>query len=72
VRWTAHGQWLDLCWAESGGPTLAGSPVHGSFGREMVDRIVRSSGGRICRTWRSEGLLADLRLPLARGESAAA
>jgi two-component sensor histidine kinase len=63
IRWIAGGDTLDLTWIESGGPHISVSPERRGFGSEMVDRIVRSAGGTINRTWRTEGLIADLHLP---------
>lgn len=63
IRWTAIGETLDLTWLETGGPQISALPERQGFGSEMVDRIVQSVGGRINRTWRTEGLVADLHLP---------
>lgn len=63
IRWTAGDGVLDLTWIETGGPEIPDSPRRRGFGTEMVDRIVRAAGGTIRRTWRKEGLVADLRLP---------
>jgi two-component sensor histidine kinase len=63
VRWTANGETLDLTWIETGGPRISALPERQGFGSEMVGRIVRSGGGIITRTWRPEGLVADLHLP---------
>ncbi|MBD1551468.1 PAS domain-containing protein [Pseudomonas typographi] len=63
VRWAASGEALTITWMETGGPPISGSPGRLGFGSDMVDRIVRSAGGSIQRTWRTEGLVADLMLP---------
>ncbi|ATN34623.1 hypothetical protein ACO34A_12515 [Rhizobium sp. ACO-34A] len=64
VRWTKNGEALDLTWIELGGPALLSAPERRGFGSEMVDRIVRSAGGSLTRTWCVEGLIADLHLPI--------
>ena len=64
VRWARNGAMLNLTWIETGGPTIFSSPERRGFGSEMVDRIVRSAGGSVNRTWRTEGLVADLHLPI--------
>lgn len=63
VRWETDGDTLDLTWIETGGPEISTLPDRRGFGSEMVDRIVRSTGGTINRTWRTEGLVANLRFP---------
>lgn len=63
VRWTSNGQALDLAWTESGGPSIPAPPGRRGFGTEMADRMVRSIGGTIDRTWDRKGLIVDLRLP---------
>lgn len=64
VHWVATDDLLNLTWVETGGPAVAISPDRLGFGTQMVDRIVRGAGGAISRTWRTEGLVADLQLPL--------
>jgi len=63
VRWKVNDDMLDLTWVETGGPAITAFPQRQGFGSEMVDRIIRSAGGHINRTWRAEGLVADLHLP---------
>ncbi|OUJ14340.1 PAS domain-containing protein [Acetobacter sp. DsW_063] len=65
VRCAAENASLDLTWLEVGGPKISTSPKSEGFGSEMIDRIVRSAGGTINRTWHSEGLVVDLCLPSA-------
>ncbi|GEN60866.1 hypothetical protein ANI02nite_27500 [Acetobacter nitrogenifigens DSM 23921 = NBRC 105050] len=65
VRCVAENQSLDMTWLEVGGPKISTSPKSEGFGSEMIDRIVRSAGGTINRTWHSEGLVVDLCLPSA-------
>jgi len=63
VRWKLNDDMLDLTWIETGGPAISESPQRQGFGSQMVDRIIQSAGGRVNRTWRTEGLVADLHLP---------
>jgi two-component sensor histidine kinase len=63
VRWMVNDNSLDLTWIETGGPQIPVIPERRGFGTEMVDRVVRSAGGKINRTWRTEGLVADLHFP---------
>jgi len=63
VRWVAHDNSLDLTWIETGGPQVLSPPKRLGFGTEMVDRVVRSLGGAINRTWRTEGLIVDVHFP---------
>lgn len=63
VQWAMKGEMLNLTWIETGGPPISSSPERRGFGSEMVDRFVQSAGGTINRTWRSEGLVADLYFP---------
>lgn len=63
VQWKTDDQRLDLTWAESGGPTISAAPEREGFGSEMIDRLVRSAGGTVDRSWCSEGLVIELHLP---------
>jgi two-component sensor histidine kinase len=62
VRWMT-GKTLELTWTETGGPAIALAPGRHGFGTEMVDRVIRSAGGTITRSWRREGLVVDLQFP---------
>jgi len=63
VRWKESGNSLTLTWIETGGPAVSSPPKRLRFGTEMVDRVVQSAGGTVNRTWRAEGLVADLHFP---------
>ncbi len=63
VGWTVSDGALDLTWTETGGPPIPSPPKRRGFGTEMVDRVVRSTGGVINRDWRTEGLVAELHFP---------
>lgn len=63
VGWTVADGQFRLTWVEAGGPPVADSPQHRGFGTQMVERIVQAAGGSVTRSWRSEGLAAELALP---------
>lgn len=68
LRWSANEGVLALAWIECGGPRIVAPPIRSGFGSQMLDRIVRSSGGRIDRDWRADGLVAELYLPLSEND----
>jgi two-component sensor histidine kinase len=62
VRWSRHGQEVELHWRESGGPPLDGPPERVSFGSQIITHSFEGSlGGTIERQWRPEGLACDIR-----------
>lgn len=63
VRWFVSGESLEVTWIETGGPPISAAPERRGFGTDMVDRIVRSAGGTISRTWHFDGLKVDLSFP---------
>lgn len=63
IRWALRDGMIDLTWIETGGPQISGPPERRGFGTEMVERVVRSAGGSINRTWRADGLVVDLHFP---------
>lgn len=63
IHWAVAGDGLDLTWTESGGPPILAAPARVGFGGEMMDRILRASGGFVERDWRRDGLRVALRLP---------
>lgn len=63
VRWMISDDALHFTWIETGGPQIPARPERRGFGTEMVDRVVRSAGGAVSRTWRAEGLVVDLHFP---------
>ncbi|NEI74870.1 PAS domain-containing protein [Rhizobium lusitanum] len=56
---------LRLLWTEKGGPLISAPPARSGFGTEMVDRLVRSVGGDVSRSWLPTGLVVSLNLPSA-------
>lgn len=65
VGWHAGAGGLSLTWAESGVPASGGPPRGQGFGSDMIDRLVKSSGGSIAKTWSAQGLVAHLRVPVS-------
>lgn len=63
IRWAVAGDKLTLSWVETGGPALSDTPKRQGYGSEMVERLVRSAGGKLTKTWASCGLVAELKLP---------
>ena len=63
------GDMVELCWRETGGPTLAGAPDArgaGGFGSQLIElSAVRQLGGTVVRDWRPEGLEVRVSVPLA-------
>jgi PAS domain S-box-containing protein len=60
---------LLLAWAEDGGPRTA-EPTRKGFGSRLIAQLVQQLGGDIERQWRPQGLLAELRISLAKEPSA--
>jgi two-component sensor histidine kinase len=61
------GDYLELSWEESGGPTIAGPPTHSGFGTRLSElSIVQQLGGTINREWRPEGLKVVSKVELRR------
>ena len=56
---------LDIAWTESGGPPLAGAPVHRGFGLRLLERaLARQLGGEVALDYPRAGFAFRLRLPL--------
>lgn len=62
VSWKSTCDTLHLRWQEKGGPGIESQPASSGFGTQMVDRVIRASGGAIERRWRDDGLTVDLAL----------
>jgi len=75
VTWRVTGQgsdhFLELNWAESGGPTVSPPAVHG-FGTVLIERGLKHSlGGTAHMNFAPTGVMCDIRLPLPEtGDSA--
>lgn len=65
VQWNSGESGLYLSWIEEGGPKIEEAPLRQGFGSEMVDHLVQSAGGTVNRSWRSQGLVTELHLPLS-------
>lgn len=50
-------------WREDGGPRLS-DPPHDGFGLAFSERLAASAQIAFCRTWRLEGLVASICMPL--------
>ena len=58
---------VELIWAEAGGPAISSQPQMSGFGSKLIARSVASQfGGAISYDWRSQGLVATLRMHKAR------
>ena len=67
---------LDLTWAESGGPPVAGPPRRRGFGSRLIEATVRSQlGGTVQKHWDLAGVRCQITVPsdrlLVRGGAAA-
>lgn len=63
----ASGDSVLLCWAERGGPLVAGEPQKRGFGSLLVDRAVKSQlGAQIAFAWRPSGLVVEIQMAAAR------
>ncbi|MFC7478101.1 HWE histidine kinase domain-containing protein [Dankookia sp. GCM10030260] len=58
---------LRLRWAETGGPTILGSPQRRGFGQRVMRATIRDQlGGRLECEWPAAGLVCDIVMPAAR------
>jgi PAS domain S-box-containing protein len=58
---------LRLSWEERGGPPVAGPPPRRGFGTRVLEATIRRQlGGDLQQSWRAEGLLCEITLPLDR------
>jgi two-component sensor histidine kinase len=66
VDWAVVNSELVLGWQERNGPCPSAERSQG-FGLPMVEAIAaRQLGGKVTLDWRSEGLAAELRVPLRK------
>ena len=55
-----------LRWEERGGPVIEGEPESYGFGTRLTEiSVVQQLGGSLTRNWRPEGLIVDIKLPVA-------
>lgn len=65
LQWSVEGGKVRLVWAEIGPPCPPQEPSSG-FGQRMIDMAVKSElGGTLDRRWTEDGLLVEIRFPLA-------
>ena len=61
------GDYLDLVWAETGGPPITARPVLTGFGSRLVARSVTSQlGGQLTYDWQESGAVVTVRMQQAR------
>ena len=66
LGWRIAGEVLVLRWEESAGPPVAAVPSREGFGSRLLHgTVVRQLGGKLERTWTSEGLIVDISIPVA-------
>jgi two-component sensor histidine kinase len=64
VTWNLTGHYLEITWAESGGPTVS-PPTRQGFGTLLIERGLKDSlGGEARITFAPTGVTCDMRLPL--------
>lgn len=68
VRWSRTDDALRIDWREVGGPPIAAPPERSGFGTHMIDRLAKSTGGAITRSWDSGGLYVQLMVPRPNSE----
>jgi two-component sensor histidine kinase len=64
IEWNADDKDVRLQWREAGGPAIK-PPLRQGNGVRLVNATIQQLGGAIEYDWRSEGLIARLRLPIA-------
>lgn len=66
IGWSVDGNELRLVWSEKGGPRIEGEPEVEGFGSQLSRMsICGQLGGQLVRTWRPEGLVLTLSVPLS-------
>jgi two-component sensor histidine kinase len=65
IAWTADDESAVICWSETGGPPISGTPSPG-FGVTFLRRVLNAVGGSIALSFAPAGLEASLALPLHR------
>jgi PAS domain S-box-containing protein len=64
VEWSraADGR-VVLCWTEANGPAVT-PPTHQGFGTRVMEKMITGQlRGRICFTWRAQGLSCEITIP---------
>lgn len=66
LSWRAEGDQLSLHWSERGGPPINQPPESTGFGTRLSQAtIVSQFEGELGYTWRPEGLVVSMRIPVA-------
>lgn len=61
------GAGLVIQWRESGGPPVAGAPVHTGFGTRLAEMSIENQlGGAVRRVWSAEGLQVEIEVLVGR------
>ena len=63
LKWRIDQETIKLSWNEDGGPPVT-SPQTSGYGSEMLHRLIHAAGGTIKRAFRTEGLGAEILLPV--------
>lgn len=67
VTCCTDGDYLDLIWAETGGPAITKVPVLNGFGSRLIDRSVASQlGGGLTYDWQESGAVVTVRMQQSR------
>jgi PAS domain S-box-containing protein len=67
LRWTVHGDVVDLTWTETGGPPVEGEPGAQGFGSQLARKSITGQlGGTLEQDWLLRGLVVRMSLPAAR------
>lgn len=67
VSCSTDGDYLDLVWAETGGPPITAKAELGGFGSRLVARSVTSQlGGQLIYDWQESGAVVTVRMQQAR------
>ncbi len=65
LEWSVEGDRLQLRWQESGGPPVQ-TPVKRGFGSTLIDSSMKSDGGTASVSYRNDGVVWELVMPLDR------
>jgi two-component sensor histidine kinase len=71
LGWTMHEAdeaFARLTWREEGGPAVSGSPSRRGFGTRLIEVALVPQGGGVERRFEADGVVCDLRIPLATPE----
>ena len=67
VSCSTGGDFLELVWAETGGPKVTDVPVLTGFGSRLIERSVASQlGGQLTYDWQESGVVVTVRMQQSR------